>query len=185
MKWVWITLAVLAALVVLVVVVGALLPVDHAAARRIRLKQSAATVFAAITDVAAFPQWRKDLKSVELLPPRDGKRCYREVSGFGPMDLLVEHEEPGKQLITRIVTAGSPFGGTWTFRITPIDGGGTELAITENGEVYNVIFRALSRFVFGHTATIDGYLQALAAKLGEQVEPMDADPAPAPGKSGR
>jgi len=185
MKWVWISLGALAAIVLLVVIVGALLPVDHAAARRIRLQQSAATVFAAITDIASLPQWRKDLESVQLLPARDGRRCYREVSSHGPMDLLVEVEDPGKQVITRIVTEGSPFSGTWTFRLTPLDGGGTELQITENGEVYNVIFRTLSRFVLGHTATIDGYLRALAAKFGETAELMDAVPDPAPAKPGK
>ena len=181
MKWIWITLAVLTAIILFVVIVGALLPVNHSAARRIRLAQSAAAVFAALTDTAAQPQWRKDLKSVELLPPRDGKRCYREVSGFGPMDLLVEHEEPGKKLITRIVTDGSPFGGTWTFKLTP-QGTGTEIAITENGEVYNVIFRALSRFVFGHATHVESYLKALAVKFGEVAEVQDADPESVPGK---
>jgi hypothetical protein len=175
MNWIWITLAALVAIVLLVAIAGALLPVGHAAARRIRLKQPAAVVFAAITDIAAFPQWRKDLKSVTRLPPRDGKRCWREVSGFGPMDLLVEVEEPGQRVVTRIVTEGSPFGGTWTFRLVP-HGDGTEVVITENGEVYNVVFRALARFVFGHTSTIDGYLKALAAKFGESCEPADAPP---------
>ncbi len=178
MKWVWITLASIAAIIALVAIVGALLPVAHAAARRLHLKQSAAAVFAAITDVPAMPQWR-DLKSVEMLPPRGGKRCYREVSGFGPMDLLVEIEEPGRKVVTRIVTAGSPFGGTWTFRLEP-EGDGTSITITENGEVYNVFFRALARFVFGHTSTIDGYLRALAAKFGEVAEPAPAEPDPAP-----
>lgn len=179
MKWIWITLAVLAAIILLVVLVGALQPVAHAVARRLRVHQPAATVFAAITDVAAAPQWRKDLKSVELLPAQDGKRCYREVSGFGPIDFRVEHEDPGKQLITRIVTPKSPFGGTWTF-VLSASGDSTEITITENGEVYNVIFRALSRFVFGHTKTIDAYLTSLATKFGENASIVDAEPAPAP-----
>ncbi|MFY9343851.1 MAG: SRPBCC family protein [Planctomycetota bacterium] len=179
MKWLWIALAVLAAVVVLVAIVGALLPVAHAAARRITLRQPAAAIFAALADHATMPQWRRDLKSVTELPARNGKRCWREVSGFGPMDLMVEREVPERELVTRIVTEGSPFGGTWTFRLSPKDGG-TEVAITENGEVYNVFFRALARFVFGHTATIDEYLKALGAKFGEQVVPVDAEPAPAP-----
>lgn len=182
MKWLWITLAVLAAVVLLVVVVGALLPVAHTAARKITLRQPANVVFAVLTDVAAMPQWRKDVQRIEVLPPRDGKRCYRETTGHGPMDLLVEREDPGRELVQRIVTAGSPFGGTWTYRLTERDGA-TELAITENGEVYNVVFRALARFVFGHTGTIDGYLKALGAKFGEDVTPVDAEPAPVPTKA--
>ncbi len=182
MKWLWISLAVLAALVLLVVVLGALSPVAHAAARRITLRQSPTAIFAALTDVKAMPGWR-DLKSVEELPPRDGRRCYREVSGFGPMDLLVEREDPGQELITRIVTDGSPFGGTWTFRLTP-KGEHTEIAITENGEVYNVVFRALSRFVFGHATHVESYLKSLGRKFGEDVTPVDVEPAPVPPKRG-
>jgi hypothetical protein len=95
------------------------------------------------------------------------------------MDLLVEREEPPHLLVARIVTANSPFGGTWTFQLVE-RGGATELTITENGEVYNVIFRALAHFVFGHTGTIDGYLRALAAHFGEQGTAVDAQPAPPP-----
>ena len=37
-------------------------------------------------------------------------------------------------------------------------GDSTTLRITENGEVYNPVFRFVSRFVFGHSATIEKYL---------------------------
>lgn len=179
MKWVWIALAVLVAFVVLV---GALLPVAHTAARRIRLAMPPAAVWALLTDVAAMPQWR-ELQSVELLPPRDGKRCWREVSGFGPIDLMALEEEPPHRLVTRIVTENSPFGGTWTFVLAP-QGDGTELTITEHGEVYNPLFRVLSRFVFGHTATIDAHLRALAARCGAPAVPQPAEPSPPPRSHG-
>jgi hypothetical protein len=39
--------------------------------------------------------------------------------------------------------------------------------ITENGEVYNPIFRFVSRFIMGHTATLDAYLKSLTTALGE------------------
>ena len=38
------------------------------------------------------------------------------------------------------------------------DGGGTRLTITEDGEVYNPLFRFVSRFIMGHTSSIDRYL---------------------------
>jgi len=43
-------------------------------------------------------------------------------------------------------------------------GNATTLRITENGEVYNVIFRFVSRFVMGHSATIDKYLDAVGTR---------------------
>ena len=81
--------------------------------------------------------------------------------------------------MTRIVTPDSPFGGTWTFVVTP-DGTGSHIAITEHGEVHNVLFRFLSRFVFGHTATLEGYLRALAGKFGAVALPEACEPAAQP-----
>lgn len=179
MKYVWITLAVLAALIALLALVGALLPVHHQAARRITLRQTPAAIWGALVDLDAMTAWRKELKSLTRLPDRDGQRCYREESSFGPIDLCVELEQPGALLVTRIVTENSPFGGTWTYRLTANDHT-TDVQITENGEVYNVFFRALGRFVFGQSKTIDGYLRALAAKFGEDVAPVDVPPDPAP-----
>lgn len=52
------------------------------------------------------------------------------------------------------------FGGSWTYELTPV-ADGTRLRITENGEVYNPLFRFLSRFVFGHYASIDKFMADL------------------------
>jgi uncharacterized protein YndB with AHSA1/START domain len=180
MKYVWITLIALVALVAIVALVGALLPKDHAAARRITVPAPAAVVFAAIRDFDAYPQWAPGIRSVQWLPDRDGRRVVREEGPHGPMDLCLEREEPGRLLVTRIVTEGSPFGGTWTCRLDERDGR-TTVTLTENGEVYNVVFRALARFVFGYTATIEAFLPALARRCGTPAatpEPCDPDPPP-------
>jgi len=59
-----------------------------------------------------------------------------------------------------------PFGGTWTFDLTS-QGEGTDLTITENGDVHNPIFRFVSRFIIGHDASIDKYLAHLKRHLEE------------------
>ena len=51
------------------------------------------------------------------------------------------------------------------------EGGGTRVRITEDGEVSNVIFRFMSRYVFGQTATLDAYLTSLAKRFGEDAKP--------------
>jgi hypothetical protein len=68
-------------------------------------------------------------------------------------------------MVTRIADSKLPFGGTWAYEIVPASNSCT-LTITEDGEVYNPLFRFVSRFVIGHTATLDGYLKALSTKLG-------------------
>jgi hypothetical protein len=73
------------------------------------------------------------------------------------------------KLIVRIADAKLPFGGTWTYEITPV-AAGSRLRIREDGEVYNPVFRFLSRFVFGYSGTIDAYLKSLERKLAEQPQ---------------
>ena len=79
---------------------------------------------------------------------------------FGDVPMRFERQEPPSLLVARVDGNDLPFGGTWTYRIAPAPGG-SELTITEDGEVYNVIFRFMSRFVFGHYATMDAYIENL------------------------
>ena len=98
------------------------------------------------------------------LPPDALFKLLLEIT-FGDVPVRVERQEAPSLLVTRVVE-GQPFGGTWTYRIAPAPGG-SQLTITEDGEVYNVIFRFMSRFVFGHYATLDAYLTNLQARLAE------------------
>jgi hypothetical protein len=88
---------------------------------------------------------------------------WREIDASG--DVLtyerVETSAP-KRIVNRIADPKLPFGGSWIYEIAPI-GTGTELTITENGEVYNPLFRFVSRFIMGHTATIEKYQRDLLA----------------------
>ena len=74
--------------------------------------------------------------------------------------------------MTRAVDPNHNFGGTWTWEIAP-EGGGSLLRITENGEVYNPMFRFISRYIIGHTRTMDTALQAIAAKFDEKIHIED------------
>jgi hypothetical protein len=159
---------IVATVVAIVVVVGWFLPKDHVAARRVHFHQPVDAVFAVITDFAAGASWRP-LKSVELLPPRAGKPSFREEGAHGALTYLVEELAPPRKLVTRIVD-NAAFGGTWTYELTP-EAAGCQLAITERGEVYNPIFRFVGHFFLSQTATIEAYLAALGAKLGESVTP--------------
>ena len=76
-----------------------------------------------------------------------------------------ERMDPPSLLVGRIDSTELAFGGTWTYRIVPAQGG-SDLTITEDGEVYNVIFRFMARFVFGYHATMDTFIRGLQAKTG-------------------
>jgi hypothetical protein len=173
MRWIVIAVAALAALVACVVIIGALLPKGHIASRRVRLAAAPDRVFAVISDVGATATWRKDISRVEMLPAEDGKTMFREQNGNDAITYRVEALDPPRRMQVRIADTSLPFGGTWTYELSP-HGGGTELTITERGEVYNPVFRFMSRFVFSHHATIDRYLRALGVKLGE-AQPLSPE----------
>jgi uncharacterized protein YndB with AHSA1/START domain len=173
MKWVLIGLAVVVGIIVIVAIVGALLPKGHVATRSARFKQPADVVWQAITDVDAYPSWRTDLKKVERLPDREGRIAWREIGGNGSITLEVIESDPPRRLVGKIADPDLPFGGSWTYEISAAEGGST-LTITENGEVYNPIFRFVSKFIMGHHKTIEDYLRALGKKFGETVEPQPA-----------
>ena len=77
-------------------------------------------------------------------------------------DAVVESVAPSR-FVTKIVDE-TAFGGTWTIEIAPV-ANGSRVTVTERGEIYNLIFRTLSRFVFGYTSTIDSFLAAARTKL--------------------
>ncbi len=166
LKWTFIVVGGLVLLVGVVAVIGLMLPKGHHAAKSVALRAAPAAVFAVITDFAKAAEWRSDLQRVEMLPNEGGAVMFREIGGQGPMTFRVEALEPPTRLVTRIADKSLPFGGTWTYELRP-QGSGTELTITEDGEVYNPIFRFMSKFFFSQTATIEAYLASLKRRLGE------------------
>jgi hypothetical protein len=163
MKWVWIIGGTLVLLIAVMAVVGAILPQSHRATRRSRYRQRPEAIYAAI---AGPPDWRGGIKSFGALP--DGKWWEQDSHGNKITYELVEDHPPTRRVI-RIADKKLPFGGTWTLEVAS-DGEGSALRVTEDGEVYNVVFRFLSRFVFGHTGTIETYLRDLGRKFGETIQ---------------
>jgi hypothetical protein len=170
MKWVFIIIGLLVALIALVALTGALLPKGHIGVRSARFKQPPETIWNAITDVESFTRWRGGVKSVERMPDRNGLPAWKETDTHGQViPFEITESVPPRKLIARIADPKLPFGGTWTYEIAPIDGG-SRLTITENGEIYNPIFRFVARFFLGYTATIEAYLRSLGKKFGETVQ---------------
>jgi uncharacterized protein YndB with AHSA1/START domain len=170
MKWLLVAVGILVFLVVIVVGIGYTLPVAHTARRSATLRAAPAAVWAAITDVTAYPTWRGDVESVEVLAPVNGHQSWREKGRNGAITYAMERVDPPKRLVARIADTDLAFGGEWEYELSP-EGAGTRIVITERGEVYNPLFRFMSRFVMGHTSTIDGYLHALGRKFGETIAP--------------
>jgi uncharacterized protein YndB with AHSA1/START domain len=168
----WLTISVISVIVagICAFLVGSMLPQSHTASRTARLSQPPASVWATITDVGAFPSWRSEVDSVTQLPPHDGRMVWREISKHGnKLTFEAETSESPRHLVTRITDKDLPFGGSWDYAISP-DGTGSTITITEKGEIYNPVFRLVSR-VMGQTGSIDAYLKALAERLGDKYVP--------------
>ncbi len=170
MRILLIGIGMLLTLIIIVVIVGALLPKVHTASRTALLRATPEHLFALIDG----PQtWRSNISKYELVEAADGRRQWRETDKQGQIityEMVERH--PPTLLRNRIITANLPYSGAWTLKLEPMEGA-TMLRITERGEVYNPIFRFMSRFVIGQTRTIDNYLRDLGTATGQQVEIRD------------
>jgi uncharacterized protein YndB with AHSA1/START domain len=160
----------LVAAVIVILAVGATLPVEHVASASGVYARPPQEVWDAITGFERFPEWRTGIDRVEPRTFPDGASGWVEDGANGPIPLAIDAQEPLERLELRIASDQLPFGGTWTYELTP-EGSGTRLRITEDGRVTNLLFRFMSRFVFGHTATMETYLTDLGAHFGEQTTP--------------
>lgn len=169
MKWILWIFVTLAGFLILSTLTGYLLPKEHTVTREARFQQSPEVIWKTITDIDGMPAWRQGLKSVKRLPDRNGLPAWVETLDSGTIPLETITSQPPSKLVVRIADPKLPFGGTWTYEITPLPSG-SSLRIQEDGEVYNPLFRFLTRFVFGYAGTIDAYLKSMAKKFGEQPQ---------------
>jgi uncharacterized membrane protein len=164
-------IAVIVLLVGVVALIGSRLSKSHTATRSIFLRQSPQNVYAVIRDFPSAPAWRSDLKRVEVQTQPDGKVHLREEGKNGAVNYELVEDVPGERMVTQILDTDLGYSGKWTYAFAP-ENGGARLTITEDGEVSNALFRFMSRYVFGHTATLDAYMSSLARRFGEDTTPQ-------------
>jgi uncharacterized protein YndB with AHSA1/START domain len=166
------------AMVGIVAFVGLRLPVSHVASRSVTIGAPTDVVFSTMTDFSSSPSWRTGVKSVTVTTdPASGRQRVTEDSKDGKMTMEVEQLVPPTRFVTRIIDEGLPYGGAWAHSLEA-EGNATRVTITEHGEVYNPIFRFVSKYIMGHNGTMDAYLTALGKKFGNDVTPTDAAPVP-------
>jgi uncharacterized protein YndB with AHSA1/START domain len=175
MKIVLMVLGVLIGLALVVLLVGAILPRDHIAGSSTVLRQPADSVWHTVRDMSGLPNWWTEVLSSRRVADSAGREVWEQkVKGGFEMRLIVTEDTPPHRMVMAIDAApDAPFGGTWTYDVTPADGG-TRVSVTEAGYVNNALYRFMSQFVMGHYATQDKYLRALGTRFGETVEPVHA-----------
>ena len=159
------------AIIVAVMVIGQLLSKRHVVTRSARFRATPEQLFRLISGEQT---WRPDVLRCETSTESDGRVLQRETTRNGETVTyeLAERIEP-VSIQRRIVTKNLPYSGTWIFSLKA-SGESTVVQITEDGEVYNPVFRFVSRFIIGQTRTIDTYLQSLGRATGqEQIQIRD------------
>ena len=151
--------------------IGSMLPKAHVASRSILLHRSPQDVYTVVRDFASAPKWRSDVKRIEVEAPQGGPVYFREEGKHGTVNYELVEDVPSQRMVTRIRDTDLGYSGQWTYSFTP-ENGGTRVTIREDGEVSNVLFRFMSRYVFGQTSTIDSYLTSLAKHFGEETKPQ-------------
>lgn len=164
---IFIVVGIVAGLLVLagiMALIGSRLPKGHVVSRSIHIGRSPQEVYAVVRDFDSAPKWRTDLKRIDV-DAQPGKPVYfREEAKHGTVNYELVEDVPAQRMVTRIRDTDLGYSGQWIYSFTP-ENGGTLVTITEDGEVSNVLFRFLSRYIFGQTATIDSYLESLAKRL--------------------
>jgi uncharacterized membrane protein len=153
MKWVLIILGLLAFAVLVIYIIGRLLPVKHTASLQFSVGATPDKVWQRLADFSNYPNWRPAVKSITVRSTTE----WTEVSGHNDsLPLAIVASEPPNRLATQIQGKSLPYGGGWEFNLQP-KGDSTLVTITENGEVYNPIFRFVSKFIMGQEATLKTY----------------------------
>jgi uncharacterized protein YndB with AHSA1/START domain len=167
MVWALIAVGAFAGLLAVIAALGSLLPQEHVARRTLEIKQPPEAVWRVITDYASQPAWFPEVEDVERRLDERGREVWQMTFRRGGRARLETLEAvPPRRLVGQMADEGAAFSGRWEYEITPA-AHGSQLTITEYGRIPNPLFRFLARFVIGHAATIESYLQALAHKFGE------------------
>jgi uncharacterized protein YndB with AHSA1/START domain len=170
MKTLLVISAVLGSVVCLALLVfyiaGSRMPREHRSQLTGTFPADRPTVWRAITDYDAMPQWWAAVKSVRTERLTDGTVITWNKDSHGN-EIPFKTAEMSLQLklVRAIVPTDQPFGGTWTFELADAPGGGTTLTLTEDGWIQPPIFRAVAKWIVGLDSTQRDFMASLGKHL--------------------
>src|SRR5262245_44249421 len=82
--------------------IGSQLPKSHVASRSIVLRQPPQDVYAVVRDFSSAPQWRSDLKQVDVETLDGGPVHFREVGKHDTVNYELVEDVPAQRMVTRI-----------------------------------------------------------------------------------
>jgi hypothetical protein len=177
-RWIGTVVGLIVFVVLVLIGVGTSLPVRHVATCSADLTIHVDPIWKAVYDVEGST-WRSNIARVDF--PSPGAAVgdkWIEVDRSGNS---IEYQRVSavrdRRLVVRVVGQSAPFGGEWTYQFSPLPVG-TRLSITEDGQIYNPIFRLMARYVTGYTSTMRTYLTDLGTHFGESPSVVCTDITP-------
>ena len=145
--------------------IGSRLPRQHEVVLSVNLNADIQAVWHLLNDFKAYPEWRPSVVRVQRLSDHQGKEVWQESDRHGHDVAYATMESIfNERIIRRIVTPGLPYGGQWILALSPTSSG-CSLSITEQGEIYNPMFKIMSKYVFGYDASIKRFIADVKSRL--------------------
>lgn len=170
MKKILIFVSILLAIPILMYITGIFISETHTATVSREISARHSEVWSAVTDIAGKTAWDPSVERVEILSDTGDVLKWRE---YFTDNEAFTYEEVSRtdstEWIVRMADENLPFGGTWTYRFEPSEKG-TQVTITEDGEIYNPFFRVISKLFIGYEDTMRTYLDNLEEHFSSSVQ---------------
>lgn len=149
-------------------------PTSYTLTRAAKIKASSDDAWKVLSDLAAQPEWRSDLSSVEEQPKLRGHKVWRENWRDGTsVDLETVESFDGRRMVRCVTDQDGAIGGCWTVEIVPRDEN-CAVQITENIKVHSGWFR-FTHSKDSRTAALDQQLTELAKHFGDDSPRLGKD----------
>lgn len=177
-RWIGTVLGLLVFVVLVLIGVGTALPVHHRSTCSADIAMPVDKIWETVYDVQGST-WRSNISRVDFPTPGAavGDKWVEVDRSGNSVEYQRVSAERDRRLVVRVVDQAAPFGGSWTYQFSPLPGG-TRLSIVEDGEIYNPIFRLVSRYVTGYSATMHSYLTDLGKHFNQSPSVACTDTVP-------
>lgn len=146
---------------------GFLLPLKHEAGASLKLKAAPEAVWAVLTAVENYPEWRSDVAGCQVISGAP-ELSWKESDARGMV--MVHSAGPGRNAekwVDKVVRGDLRQNGERVYLIIAESDGGSRIAVTERMELRDPLARFQARFVIGYAEHPKRMLEDLRKRLAE------------------
>jgi len=173
----WI-LIVVVAVIALPFVIGFLAPERYEGTSTVEFDAGVHRVWDALQDASAHPMTGKMMKSIETLPPVEGRPAWGEDMGRGEIiTVTTTAYEPPNHMVRKMSSSSANMTSRWEYALTPA-GEGSRVTLSgvtdiKKGTWLTPIFRVMMLVGGGVKKGLDVQLDAVGSTLGTEAHRPD------------